>query len=124
VINEASVALNIAISQVQPDPTRGLLQVRFYSCAGFAAPNVSFTTSPTDEASRYWYAGPDGIPDFAETKTFTIGAAGVINAIEGRHVITSTYSPDNGVTTTKVGETAAPVRAGYMTIVLVPPLGN
>ncbi len=124
VIAQWSVELNIGLSQVQPDPNRGLLQVRFYSCAGYPAPNVSFTTTPVDEASRTWYAGPDGVPDFNETKTFTIGAAGVINAIEGRHVVTATYSPDNGATVTKVGETAAPVRAGYMTIVLVPTLGN
>lgn len=124
VINEYSVSLNIALSQATPDPGRGLLQVRFYSCNGFAAPGVSFITSPADEASRYWYAGIDGVPDFDETKTFTIGAAGVINAIEGRHNITSTYSPDNGVTSIPAGETAAPVRAGFMTIVLVPPMGT
>jgi hypothetical protein len=123
VINESSVALNVAISQVAPDPNRGLLQVRFYSCTGYAAPGVSFTTSLADEASRYWYADVDGVPNFMETRTYMIGAGGVINAIEGRHTITSTYSTDNGVTITKVGETAAPVRAGWMTIVLVPPLG-
>ncbi|MFT3927361.1 MAG: hypothetical protein QM778_32805 [Myxococcales bacterium] len=120
VINEASVALNVAISMVDPDPMRGLLQVRFQSCSGLAAPGVSFTTNPTDAASAYWYAGPDGIPNFKETKSYNIGAGGVINAIEGRHIITATRASD-GI---KLSETAAPVRKGYMTIVLISPMGT
>jgi|GEM_PF-7011840 len=120
VINESSVALNVAISMVDPDPARGLLQVRFQSCAGLAAPGISFTTTPTDDASAYWYAGPDGIPSFTETKSYNIGAGGVINAIEGRHMITATRASD-GV---KVAETAAPVRKGYMTIVVISPMGT
>ena len=124
VISEFSVSLNVAISMVDPDPERGLLQVRFSSCSGFAAPGVSFTTSPTDEASRYWYADADGIPNFTETKTFTIGAGGVINAIGGRHTITATVMGPDGMTPVKVAQAAAPVRAGYMTIVLIPPMGT
>ncbi len=124
VINEFSVSLNVAISNVAPDPNRGLLQVRFSSCSGFSSPGVSFATNPTDEASRTWYADLAGVPNFEETKTYMLGAAGVINAIEGRHNITASYSPDNGVTNIPVAEAPAPVRAGFMTIVVVPPMGT
>jgi hypothetical protein len=119
-IDSMSVALNVAFAGVDPDPERGLLQVRFYSCTGMAAPGVSFTTSPTDESSLYWYAGAEGTPNFKATQTAAIGAGGVINAIEGPHTIVATNVADG----MKVAEAAAPVRKGFMTIALLSPLAG
>ncbi len=118
IINRQSVELNISLAGVKPDPERGLLQVRFFSCAGFTAPGVSFTTNLADAASRSWYANDIGLPSFEGESTSLLGAGGVINAVEGVHLLVAR----DAETGKKIAETSAPVRPGYMTIVLFAPL--
>ncbi len=120
IIDSTSVQLNVAAAGVQPDPERGLLQVRFFSCAGLTAPGISFTTDLEDEESLYWYANEIGLPRFDGTATSNIGAGGVINAVEGVHTLVAKQV----ATGTKTAETSAPVRGGYMTIVLFSPLDS
>lgn len=118
IIDSKSVKFNIDTAGVEPDPERGLLQVRFFSCAGLTAPGVSFKTQLTDEASRIWYADRIGLPDFKGESTSNIGAGGIINSVQGLHHLEATLGPGGP----KIAEARAPVRGGYMTIVLFSPL--
>jgi hypothetical protein len=114
-IKNDAVELSAGIVGVKPDPSRGILQFRAFSCAGIVAPGVSFSSDKTDSQSTYWYAGEDAVPDLQATATTSIGSGGVINAPVGRHTITATYQKK------QVSQTSAPVRAGYMTIVIMAP---
>lgn len=120
VINEESVNLNIALAGVEPDAERGLLQLRAFTCAGVGAADIEFTSTGLDDSSRTWYANSIGIPSFSAKGTAPLGAGGIINVLEGLQTVTARRLEDGKV----VSETAAPVRKGHMTIVVLAPLGT
>jgi hypothetical protein len=116
VIDTDTLATNVAISRVTPDPERGMMQLRAQNCDGLPARGVTFHTSGSDDSTLYWYTtDSDPIPDFKATATESLGAGGVLNVPEGRQTITGTV---NGKV---VAETTAPVRKGFMSIVVLAP---
>jgi hypothetical protein len=119
VIDEDSFGLNTALLGIEPDPERGILQLRAFSCNGVGAKGVAFETSGVDDKSFYWYASKDGIPDLEAAVTEKLGAGGVINVFEGRQNVLARNAADNKV----VSKTPVPVRKGFMTIVVMAPLG-
>jgi hypothetical protein len=117
IINDLNVRLSIAAAMVEPDDTRGLLQIRMFGCAGVGMRGVSFTASQADDKSRTWYY--DGqTPQFDLKATTDFGNGGIINVPQGINQIVAKLG--NKV----VARTTVPVRAGHMTIVVLSPLEN
>jgi hypothetical protein len=120
IVDKASIAANAALSGVQPDMTRGQLQIRMFGCGGIGTRGISFEASAAmiDEATRTWYASRDGFPIFESMATSDLGSGGIINVKAGFPEITARRTSDGMV----VARARAPVRAGYLTIVVLAPL--
>lgn len=117
IVTEQSVQFNILTSGVQPDPTRGQLQIRMFGCAGVGMRDVYFEADKADEESRTWYARP-ALPNFDADRTGDLGSGGIINVKPGLTTITARLRSDD----TLIARTSAPVRPGYLTIVVLAPL--
>jgi hypothetical protein len=119
IVDRHSIELNIIASGVEPDPTRGQVQMRMFGCAGVGLRGVSFTASANfvDGDTRTWYATP--YADFEGTATGDLGSGGIINVKPGFVDITAKLADD-----TVVARTRVPVRASYLTIVVLAPLAS
>jgi hypothetical protein len=120
IVDRQSVMLSMLTSGVQPDPTRGQVQVRMFGCAGVGLRGVSLTAAANfvDDATRTWYADP--LANFELTATGDIGSGGIINVKPGFVEITAKLEADDSV----VARGRAPVRAGYLTILVLAPLAS
>jgi hypothetical protein len=118
IVNEQLFKFSISGSVV-PDPARGMLQLRMLGCGGVGVRGVKFSAERGDMMTKYWYF-QDGAPSFAATATNLIGSGGIIDVAEGNTRVTATREADD----VKVAETNAPVRAGFMTIVVFAPLAT
>jgi hypothetical protein len=118
IVDEASIAFNIQLSGVQPDPARGQLQMRMFGCSGVGTRGVTFEANEAfvDAMTRTWYATP--LPSFTITSTRDLGSGGIINVKPGSVEIIARLEADGSV----VARARAPVRAGYLTIVVLAPL--
>jgi hypothetical protein len=121
IVDEQSIALQIQSSGVEPDPTRGQLQMRMFGCAGVGMRGVSFEASANlvDDATRTWYV-TSGFPNFDAVATNDLGSGGIINVKRGFADITARLAADGTV----IARARAPVRAGYLTIVVLAPLDS
>jgi hypothetical protein len=119
IVDQESIMLNIIASGVEPDPERGQVQIRMFGCAGVGLRGVSFTAGANfvDGATRIWYALP--LADFEATATGDLGSGGIINVKPGFVEITAKLDDD-----TVVAHSSVPVRAGYLTIVVLAPLAS
>jgi hypothetical protein len=120
VVAESNVENLIDISGVALDGSRGLLQIRAFGCAGVGMEGVSMATDKADADSRTWYATSNNLPDFMRTETTTVGSAGIINVPGGLNRISARLAASGAL----VSETDAPVRADFMTIVVLSPLDS
>ncbi len=118
IVTDANVRGSIFISGVNPDETRGLLQLRMYGCSGVPMRDVSFTSSKADADSRTWYYDGQTVQFDSLTKTTTYGNGGIINVGEGLNEVTAMRGGE------VVARTNAPVRSGFLTIVLLAPLDS
>lgn len=118
IVTKQSVNGSILASGVQQQPTRGLLQLRMFGCAGVLMRDVSFESDLADEGiSATWYY--DGqTANTMITKTTTFGNGGIVNVREGTTTVTGKLGER------VVARTSAPVRAGFLTIVLLAPISD
>lgn len=117
IVNEQ--LFKLSIGTVMPDPTRGMLQLRMLGCGGVGVRGVKFSADRADNQTKYWYF-QDGFPSFDVASTNLIGSGGIVDVPEGTTRVTATRDADG----LKVAETNAPVRAGFMTVVVFAPLGT
>jgi hypothetical protein len=96
--------------------SRGFIQARAFACNGIPAVGVSFETDAADMYTQDWYTpGQEIFPSFTETATSALGAGGITNVPPGRR---SVIAKSNGE---QIATFNTPVRAGYMSIVMVFP---
>ncbi len=115
IVTQEQVNGSVLSSGVQQQADRGLLQLRMFGCAGVLMSDVSFATDMTDSQTRTWYY--DGqTADTMRTKTTKFGNGGIVNVLPGSRLVTATLDGK------RVAATSAPVRAGFLTIVLLAPL--
>jgi len=118
IVTRQSVNGSVLASGVQQQASRGQLQIRMFGCAGVLMRDVSFESDLEDDGvSATWYF--DGqTADTMITKTTTYGNGGIINVREGTTTVTGKLGDRI------VARTSAPVRAGFLTIVLLAPLSK
>jgi len=118
IVTEQNVTGSVASAGTQQKDELGLLQLRMFGCAGVLMRDVSFSTDMVDEASsRTWYYdGQRANTDIKKTTTW--GNGGIINVLPGPRVVNAKLGDK------LVATTSAPVRAGYLTIVLLAPLDS
>lgn len=116
VVNAFSANALVNMSPVTVDMTRGLLQLRSFGCGGVPLRGVSFSVDSADAATSVWYTvGQEIVPRFDVTETGDRGAGGIVNVKAGRASVTARR---DGVS---IGSVTAPVRPGYMSIVVMLP---
>jgi hypothetical protein len=117
VVSQGSVDPLLNSSVVNVDPNLGLLQLRMFGCTGLPTRDVSFSVDKPGKETAAWYtAGTDISPNFMVDATGDRGAGGIINVAPGARQVSAMSG------STKIARSvAAPVRAGYMTIVFVVP---
>lgn len=116
VINDFSARAIINTSPVKVDPVRGLLQLRSFGCGGVSLRGVGFSVDGADAMTGTWYvAGQEITPNFKITETGDRGAGGIVNVLTGRSTVTAVRDGQ------EIASVTAPVRAGFMTIVVMPP---
>lgn len=103
--------------KVTLDADRGMLQTRMLGCSAITTRGVSFATTGADTQTRHWYLD-NAIPSFTARETNVLGAGGTFNLLPGYQTVTATRAVDGVL----VGRTNAPVRPGFMTIVIFQPL--
>ena len=89
------------------------------SCQGVGVRGIRFDVENPEPELRSWYIG-DGVPRVDATMTNNIGSGGIFNVSEGFKVALATRVSDN----IPVARAEAPVRAGFMTIVVFAPLAT
>lgn len=112
------VLFNQAIStieQLRQDDKRGMVQARMLGCGGIGLRGASFQSDKADAQSATWYI--DTVPKLDLTATNNVGSGGIVNLPEGNTTVTATRASDGVV----IAKTNAPVRAGYMTVVVFAP---
>jgi hypothetical protein len=102
--------------QLPIDPTRGMQQTRMFGCSGLGIRGMRFSTTGGDAQTIPWYFD-NGLPSVHATETGNIGAGGAFNVQTGYQTITATRASDGLV----VAHTNAPIRAGFMTVVILEP---
>lgn len=117
IVNDALFKFSVSVSDVVPDPARGMLQTRMLGCQGVGVRGVRFSVDKSDPALRTWYIA-DGLPRFDVTETNAVGSGGIFNMPVGRTVVTARRANDDVL----VARSEAPIRAGFMTVVVFSPL--
>lgn len=120
VINVVSqVLIDLSSTYLEPkvvtDPARGMLQLRMLGCLGLGTRGVRFRAESADSQSIMWYLNQ--VPSRQATETDGVGSAGVLNVPVGNTRVTATRVSDEKL----LADTTAPVRAGYMTVVIFAP---
>ena len=118
-IHSATYDFFVKILPFTIDETRGVLQTRMLGCSALTTRGVSFSSDGLDAESRSWYV-ENGVPSFTATQTSVLGAGGVFNVPPGYQLVTATRASDGVV----VGRANAPVRPGFVTIVIFEPLAQ
>jgi hypothetical protein len=116
VVSAQNVNLLVASTGATIAPDRGLLQLRAFGCNGISMRDISFAVSPADAQASTWYTvGQDPFPNFEVTSTADRGAGGISNVQAGRRRVTASRDGE------LISSLSAPVRGGYMTIVVFLP---
>ena len=105
----------IGTTGISPDDKRGMVQARMLGCGGVGLRGASFQSDKADAQSATWYI--DTVPKINLTTTNSVGSGGIVNLPEGNTTVTATRASDGAL----LGTTNAPVRAGYMTVVVFAP---
>lgn len=118
IVTDQNVKLSVSSAGTKQRDDLGLLQLRMFGCAGVLMRDVSFASDMADpNSSAVWYY--DGQRANTEIdKTTTWGNGGIINVLPGSSDVTAKLGNK------LVARTSAPVRAGYLTIVLLAPLDS
>lgn len=119
IVNKSLFDFAVGLTNVTLDPARGMLQTRMLSCQGVGVRGIRFDVENPEPEFRSWYIG-DGVPRVDATMTNNIGSGGIFNVSEGFKVALATRVSDNIL----VARAEAPVRAGFMTIVVFAPLAT
>jgi len=106
----------LALVMVTLDPTRGMLALRLYDCAGDPAEGVTFEVDTADADTVVGYFNDNGFPDLSRTTTSSTGEAGIANLPVGPATVTATL-PDGSF----ADERKVVVRAGSITSALQEP---
>ena len=106
-----------------PNPERGLLQMRMFGCAGVGMRDVLFEADHTDETSKVWYAQGQSA-NFEAQATDDVGSGGIINVKPGSVSIKAYKRMTDGTKGELVARATAPVRAKFLTIVIMTPLAE
>lgn len=118
IVTQLNVERSTAAAGATPEPELGLLQIRMFGCAGVLMRDVSFAADLADQPNSVtWYY--DGQTANTEIdKTTTYGNGGIVNVRAGTAVVTGKWG------NRLVAKTFAPVRPGFLTIVLLAPLDS
>jgi hypothetical protein len=119
IVNKTLFDFAVGLTSVELDPTRGMLQTRMLSCQGVGVRGVRFDVENAEPGTRSWYIS-DGMPRIDATMTNAIGSGGIFNVSQGFKVVLATRVSDNIL----VARSEAPVRAGFMTVVVFAPLAT
>ncbi|MDB4989922.1 MAG: hypothetical protein JWN04_5100 [Myxococcaceae bacterium] len=114
-VNKDLFNQSISLIGLTPKSGLGMLQLRMLGCSSIGLRGASFTADTADAMSKTWYI--DGLPKLDLTATGTVGSGGIVNVKEGSALVTATRASDMAV----IGKIDAPVRASYMTIVVLEP---
>jgi hypothetical protein len=103
------------------DTSRGMIQIRATGCSGWPLGGVSATVAgqADDPIIKSWYAedlDASLLPSFSFSSTTNLGAAGIINIPPGSAQLS--LKNEKGEL---VGASVVPIRADYMTYVLMVP---
>jgi hypothetical protein len=119
IVKEAQFKLAIQAIELKPDDARGMLQLRMLGCGNLGVSGASFTSNSADQQTRNWYI-IGGLPMVGANATDTVGSGGIIDVPEGSTTITATRASD-GVA---IARSVVPVRAKYMSVVILNPLAK
>lgn len=119
-ISKNTFDLFSAVLGIPLDPTRGMYQTRMFGCAGYGLRDVQFSTTGADAQSSHWYLNSNGLPSTSATQTANIGAGGALNITTGYQTITAKRVSDGA----EIARTDAPIRAGFLTILVFEPQGH
>jgi hypothetical protein len=123
VVKQALFDIFVASSGVTPDAERGLLQMRMFGCAGVGMRDVLFEADHTDETSKVWYAEGRSA-SFSALATDDVGSGGIINVKPGSVNVRAYKRMLDGSKGELVARATAPVRAKFLTIVIMTPLAE
>lgn len=117
-INKATFDLFDDLLGFEADPSRGILQARMYGCSGMTTRGVKFATTGTDALTKSCYMD-NGLPNFAATETDALGSGITFNVPIGigYQTVTATRASDGEV----IARVNAPVRSGFITVVIMEP---
>jgi hypothetical protein len=117
-INRASYKAFGSFLGVDPDPARGILQTRMYGCSAMTTRGVKFAieSKGTDEKTKSCYMD-NGLPNFAATETDALGAGISFDVKPDYQNVTATRASDGAV----VAHVNTPIRAGFITILMMEP---
>lgn len=120
VISVERSTFDLAIRQTGqvPNLELGMLQLRMYGCNGMPQRGIRFSANNATPRSRSWYLNP--YPDAMALETGPIGAGGIIDIPAGETVVRAIRKRDDRT----VAETTAPVRPGFLTVVVFSPLAQ
>lgn len=95
----------------------GQIQARMFGCTGVPTRGVTVSLEGGDATNKTWYTSgfEQPFPDFTLTETGVRGASGIVNVPPGNARVIATRNGE------RIASVRAPVRAGYMTIVIVNP---
>lgn len=119
IVKEAQFKLAIQAIELKPDDTRGMLQLRMLGCGNLGVSGTSFSSNSADQQTRNWYI-IGGLPMVGADATDTVGSGGIIDVPEGSTTVTATRASD-GVA---IARSVVPVRASYMSVVILNPLAK
>jgi len=115
-VERSTFDLSIMQAGERPNLDFGMLQMRMYGCNGFPQKGIRFAADRATPLSRFWYLNP--IPDTSARETGPIGAGGIVDVPAGETTARAFRVEDDRL----VAETEAPVRPGYMTVIVFAPL--
>ena len=119
IVKEAQFKQAITAIELQPDDTRGMLQLRMLGCSNIGVGGASFSSDRADAQTRSWYI-INGFPTVGASATDTVGSGGIIDVPEGSTTITATRASDG----LPIGRAVVPVRAKFMSVVIFAPLAQ
>ncbi|MEY4514487.1 MAG: hypothetical protein RLZZ450_6609 [Pseudomonadota bacterium] len=119
IVREAQFKQAIEAIELKPDDTRGMLQIRMLGCGNLGVSGASFSSNSADQQTRNWYI-IGALPMVGANATDTVGSGGIIDVPEGSTTITATRASD-GVA---IARSVVPVRAKYMSVVILNPLAK
>lgn len=115
ILGEASFKFALASAMLTTDDSRGMLQLRMLGCQGAGVKGVHFELADPMPDERTWYI-VNGLPKLDASETAPVGSGGIIDIPAGS-VTVRALAPDNSL----VATADAPVRPGFMTVVVFAP---